>query len=79
MHLYFPASPAVPGVSSWYDQGVANTGSPQAAPQLMEQAVGQGLQRQDHQQSAEKEAVGGLRKSQRTRITIAHHLQLELK
>lgn len=53
----------VPAVSSRYDQGVANTGSPKAAAQLVEQAVGQRLQRQHHQQSAEKEAVGRLWKA----------------
>lgn len=61
MHLYTPVFVcAVPAVSSWYDQGIADAGAPQAAAQLMEQAVGQRLQRQHHQQSAEKETVGGL-------------------
>ncbi|TNN86698.1 hypothetical protein EYF80_002881 [Liparis tanakae] len=43
-------------VSSRYDQGVADAGSPQAAAELVEQAVGERLQRQHHEQSAEEEA-----------------------
>ena len=54
--LNFPLS-SIPAVGSRYHQGVADTGSPEAAAQLVEQAVGQGLERQHHQQSAEKETV----------------------
>lgn len=48
---------SVPAVGCRYHQGVPDAGSPQAAAQLVEQAVGQGLERQHHQQSAEKETV----------------------
>lgn len=65
VHFYICVSSLspVPAVSVWYDQGIANTGSSQAAAQLVKQAVGQRLQRQHHQKSAEKEAVGGLQKA----------------
>lgn len=78
MHLYIPVSPlySVPAVSSRYDQGVANTGSSEAAAQLVEQTMGQRLQRQHHQQSTEKETVGGLQKNKRIGVTFVHHLQL---
>lgn len=66
----------LPAVSSGYDQSVANAGSPQAAAQLVEQAMGQRLQREHHQQSAEKETAGGLQKKrERIRVTFIHHLQ----
>lgn len=71
-----PPLSSVPAISCRYDQGIADTSSPQAAAQLVEQAVGQRLQRQHHQQSAEKEAVGGLQKSKRIGVTFIHHLQL---
>lgn len=78
MHLYIPVSTisSVPAVGGRYDQGVANTGSPQAAAELVEQAVGQRLQRQHHQQSTEKETTGGLQKGETIRVTFIHHVQL---
>lgn len=53
----------VPGVDCRYHQCVASTGSSQAAAQLLEQAVCERLQGQHHQQGAQEETVGGLRKS----------------
>lgn len=57
---------SLPAVSSGYHQRVTDAGPPQAAAQLVEQAVSQGLQRQHYQQSAEKQAVGGLQKKRKT-------------
>lgn len=53
-------SASLPAVCCGYHQRIADASSPQAAAQLMEQAVGQGLQRQHHQQSAEEQTVGWL-------------------
>lgn len=52
--------PSLPAVRRRYHQGVAGAGSPQAAAQLVEQAVGHGLQGEHEQQRAEEETVGGL-------------------
>lgn len=70
--LYTAASliASVPAVSSGYHQRVADAGPPQAAAQLVEQAVSQGLQRQHYQQSAQKEAVGGLQKGKKKKKAI---------
>lgn len=56
--IYISAS--LPAVCCGYHQRIANASSPKAAAQLMEQAVGQGLQGQHHQQSAEEQTVGWL-------------------
>lgn len=49
-----------PAVGRWDDQRVADAGPTEAAAQLVEQAVGQRLQGQRHQQGAEEQAVGRL-------------------
>lgn len=49
-----------PAVRRGDDERVADAGPPEAAAQLVEQAVGQRLQGQHHQQGAEEEAVGRL-------------------
>lgn len=55
-----PCQPCSPAVGRGDDQRVAHAGPPEAAAQLVEEAVGQRLQGQDHQQGAEEQAVGGL-------------------
>lgn len=51
---------SLPAVGRGDDQRVAHAGPPQAAAQLVEEAVGQRLQGQHHQQGAEEQAVGWL-------------------
>lgn len=55
-----PSQSCSPAVGRGNDQCVAHAGPPEAAAQLVEEAVGQRLQGQDNQQGAEEQAVGGL-------------------
>lgn len=57
--------PSLPAVRGRYHQGVAGAGPPQAAAQLLEQAVGHGLQGEHEQERAEEETVGGLEQNKR--------------
>lgn len=77
MRSYIPVPHlfSVPAVSCRYDQSVSHAGSPQAAAQLVEQAVCQRLQGQHHQQGAQEETVGGLQEGQK----ITFSLQLRIR
>lgn len=75
MSMWLPVF-QLPAVRSRDDQGVADTGAPQAAAQLMEQTVGQRLQRQHHQQGAEEKTVGRLRRNKESQSVSLTALQL---